>query len=110
MRCTAQAEVISKNSVIEFLTYNEATYAAYWPCIVIETGEDTLLFMCPALAWQDARPWRVHRSRLIFYGALSLRAKALLELPRVLAQGTPRTLDEIALRKPEPLQDFVVCD
>jgi len=111
MRCAVQTEDSSPGSMGQAITSNEATYAPYWPCIVIETGEDTLLFMCPALAWANGRPWRVHRSRLHFYGTQEPRerCKALLEPPGALKlwQGTPRTLDEFALHNPEPLATII---
>ena len=48
--------------------YSEAEVYSYgsqwWPCIVLDTGADLLPFYCPALAWQGARPWYCHRSRL----------------------------------------------
>jgi hypothetical protein len=36
----------------------------WWPCIVLDGETDKLPFYCPALAWQNSRPWEVHVSRL----------------------------------------------
>ena len=37
----------------------------WWPAIVADIpGLDILPVYCPGLAWQDARPWFVHRSRV----------------------------------------------
>ena len=37
----------------------------WWPCIVIwQVDTPGLPFYCPALAWQNARPWGVHDSPL----------------------------------------------
>jgi hypothetical protein len=39
----------------------------WWPCLVLQKPGDTrgvLPFYCPALAWQRARPWTVHVSRV----------------------------------------------
>ena len=36
----------------------------WWPCIVAIDSNDTIPFYCPALAWQRARPWTIHRSRV----------------------------------------------
>ena len=39
----------------------------WWPCVVLNvapTSGGTLPFYCPALAWQNARPWFAHVSRL----------------------------------------------
>ena len=37
----------------------------WWPCIVLwQEGTSELAFYCPALAWQNARPWGVHVSRV----------------------------------------------
>jgi len=35
----------------------------WWPCICIECTY-LVPFLCPALAWSNARPWEVHPSRL----------------------------------------------
>jgi len=40
-------------------------FDTWWPCIVIWDGASSELpFYCPALGWQDARPWGVHVSRV----------------------------------------------
>ena len=40
-------------------------FETWWPCSVIwEENTFELAFYCPALAWQNARPWGVHVSRL----------------------------------------------
>ena len=39
----------------------------WWPCIVLNiapTPDGKVPFYCPALAWQNARPWDVHISRV----------------------------------------------
>lgn len=39
----------------------------WWPCIILDvepTSAGLVPFYCPALAWQDARPWAVHISRV----------------------------------------------
>ena len=39
----------------------------WWPAIVADIPElDILPVYCPGLAWQSARPWFVHRSRVQF--------------------------------------------
>ena len=51
----------------------------WWPCIVILEGNAFLVpFYCPALAWQHARPWDVHVSRLRCRGSLSLTTPSVL--------------------------------
>ena len=51
----------------------------WWPCIVIwEENTLELAFYCPALAWQNARPWGVHVSRLRCRGSLSLTTPSVL--------------------------------
>ena len=37
----------------------------WWPIVWLETDSGAVIFpmMCPALAWQDSRPWSVHCSR-----------------------------------------------
>jgi hypothetical protein len=39
----------------------------WWPCIVVDHGGDNLPGYCPGLAWANARPWYVHRSRARIY-------------------------------------------
>ena len=41
----------------------------WWPCIVI-LKDGLLLFYCPALAWQWAKPWYCHPSRVFFLSRL----------------------------------------
>ena len=41
----------------------------WWPCIVLMDDSahlDLKPFYCPALAWQNARPWYVHVSRICY--------------------------------------------
>ena len=36
----------------------------WWPIIWLENGDIVVPMMCPALAWQNARPWSAHISRV----------------------------------------------
>ena len=38
--------------------------SAWWPVIWVDVPGDKVPVHCPALAWQNARPWWAHRSRL----------------------------------------------
>ena len=44
----------------------EMVGSRWWLCLVIAQpdGDDRWPFVCPALAWQNSRPWQVHPSRL----------------------------------------------
>ena len=54
-------------------------FETWWPCIVIwEENTLELAFYCPALAWQNARPWGVHVSRLRRREILSPTTPAVL--------------------------------
>ena len=59
------------NTPLEFdsngdLPAEELARSRWWPCLVIAApgGDEHWPFVCPALAWQESRPWRVHFSRL----------------------------------------------
>ena len=60
-----------QNTPLEFdsngdLPAEELARSRWWPCLVIAApgGDEHWPFVCPALAWQESRPWRVHFSRL----------------------------------------------
>ena len=36
----------------------------WWPCIILPGGGTLVPFYCPALAWQNARPWEVNATRV----------------------------------------------
>jgi len=62
----------------------------WWPCIVILEGNTFLVpFYCPALAWQHARPWNVHVSRLRCRGNLSLTTPSVLHSLTTPASALP---------------------
>ena len=43
----------------------EEVESRWWPClVVVREGDCWWPFYCPALAWQWARPWSIHRSRV----------------------------------------------
>ena len=37
---------------------------SWWPVIVVDVPGELVPVYCPGLAWQKARPWWVHRSRV----------------------------------------------
>jgi len=56
----------SPQQLTEYGTQQLTEYAMWWPCIVLVCDAQTpvLPFYCPALAWQQARPWGVHVTRV----------------------------------------------
>lgn len=56
----------TKGSQISPMGTHALPYEQWWPCVVLPSAESLELvpFICPALAWQDARPWGAHVSRI----------------------------------------------
>ena len=88
----------SPQQLTEYGTQQLTEYAKWWPCIVLVCDAQTLVlpFYCPALAWQGARPWGVHITRLrlraciVDSSALST-AQQRLPLSTVDSSATPAT-------------------
>ena len=65
-RCTVFCDGRSESSQCTVLGTPTGNVDCHWPALVIDVPGDILPFVCPALMWMNARPWRVHRSRLNF--------------------------------------------
>ena len=58
------ADGSQQQQLTEYGTQQLTEYAKWWPCIVLVCDGKVWPFYCPALAWQRARPWGVHPSRV----------------------------------------------
>ena len=66
-RCLVYADGFSEQSQTTVLGSGTPTLERWWPCIVVAPAGNLSLqlgFYCPALAIMNARPWRVHASRV----------------------------------------------
>lgn len=102
-RAVIWANGSSESSQCRPLSLNEID-SQWWPCVVCSLPDDRgcLPFYCPALAWQRARPWYAHHSRVFLEQLENQRALTNGAAPVPAKDEAHRLIDDMNRAPPPP--------